>query len=101
MSGASQHVAISDKRLTPMGYQQIDDVSAAVGLAVPSGADRALIQVLGQNVRWRDDGTDPTASVGMRRAAGDELFYTADLAAIKFIEEAAGAEINVVYYKAA
>ena len=60
----------------------------------------ALIQAEDQNVRWRDDGTDPTASVGMLLEAGKDMLYTGDLGAIKFIEEAASAKLNVSYYEA-
>ena len=95
----------ADLNLRPKGYQQIADVSSAVGLTVPteangSKAHYALIQAVTKNVRWRDDGTDPTAAVGVQLAAGDDFWYTGDLSAIKFIEEAASAEVNVAYYAA-
>ena len=85
--------------LNPLGYEQITGLGpAAKALTIPAGAQRALIQTTGQNVRWRDDGTDPTATVGMQLAAGDSLFYTGDLAAIRLIEDAASATVNVSYY---
>lgn len=83
---------------TVKGYQQITDVSAAVGLTVPSGAAYAIIQCESQAVRWRDDGTNPTAGVGMRLLTTGELYYDGDLSAIKFIQEAATAKLNVSYY---
>ena len=49
-------------------------------------------------VRWRDDGTNPTASVGMPLAAGVTLQYDGDLKKIKFIEQTASAKINISYY---
>lgn len=83
----------------PLGHEQITDVSSAVGLTVPTGAGVAVIEVNTQNVRWRDDGTDPTASVGILAKTTDEPFiYQGDLSAIKFFEATAGAEINVAYY---
>lgn len=82
----------------PLGYQQITNVATSVGLTVPAGAQRALIQPTGQAVRWRDDGTDPTATVGMRIALNGELFYDGDLSVIEFIQEAAGAVLNIAYY---
>lgn len=84
--------------LKSLGYEQNTTLNTAKALTVPGGAQRALIQATGQNVRWRDDGTDPTATVGMQLAAGDSLFYTADLSALKVIEEAASAKLNVTYY---
>lgn len=86
------------QRPAPKGYQQITALSAAVSLTVPAGADFALIQAVTQNVRWRDDGTAPTATVGMQLAAGDTLAYDADLTAVQLIETAASAEVNVTYY---
>lgn len=91
---------------TCMGYQQISDVSSAVGLTVPvttpNGssvkANFALIVAETQNVRWRDDGVNPTASVGMLLVAGTPLQYDGDLNRIKFIETTASAKINISYY---
>jgi len=90
-------ISIQDAPLTPKGYEQIAP-STATGLTVPAGASMALIQSVTQNVRWRDDGTSPTSSVGMRISAGEEFWYTGDLDAIEFIEEVASAELNVSYY---
>lgn len=80
------------------GYQQITSLSAATGLTIPAGALVALIQAETQNVRWRDDGTNPTASVGMIIGAGSTLPYTGDLTAIKIIQTTASATLNVSYY---
>lgn len=86
--------------MKPIGYQQIATVSSAVGLTVPTvGGDLALIQAEAQNVRWRDDGTNPTAAIGMILVANDILMYTGDFSAIKFFEVTSGAKINVTYYK--
>lgn len=86
----------------PLGYQQITTLSAAVGLAVPAGAQRALIQAQTQSVRWRDDGTNPSATVGMllgvTTGPSDYFEYDGNLSAIKFIEAAASAALNVTYY---
>ena len=86
------------------GFQQITSLSAAAGLTVPTGGDgltpiRAVIHCEAQAVRWRDDGTAPSATVGMRLQVGQELDYDADLTKIKFIEEAASAKLNVTYYR--
>lgn len=94
----SNPMAIEPGNLTPKGYQQITSLSAAASLTVPTGATIALIQAQDRDVRWRDDGTDPTASVGMVIAAGDALPYTGSLAAIKLIETTASAKVNVSYY---
>lgn len=91
-------IQIQDAPLIPEGYEQITDVSSVTTLTVPGSATMALIQAVTQNVRWRDDGSSPTASIGMRISAGEEFWYTGNIDAIKFIEEVASAELNVSYY---
>lgn len=85
--------------LVPNGYQQITSLVAATALTVPDKTVLAVIQPESQNVRYRDDGVNPTASVGMRIVANDIVFYTGDMAAIRFIEETASAKLNVTYYR--
>lgn len=83
----------------PLGYEQITNLAAAVGLTVPAGTRLVLVIPETQAVRWRDDGTNPTASVGQPIAVGSELSYDgASPTRLKFIEQAASAKINVVYY---
>ena len=89
-----------------LGYQQITSLSSSTALTVPSTNAEgtackpraALIVAETQGVRWRDDGTAPTASVGMPLAAGDPLFYDGDLTKIRFIEQTGSATLNVSYY---
>jgi hypothetical protein len=83
----------------PLSYVQITSVSAAVGLSPPSDATIAEITVEAQAIRYRDDGTNPTATVGMPVAAGNSFQYAGDLSTIKFIEQTAGAILNISYYK--
>jgi hypothetical protein len=88
---------------TAKGYRQLTGLSAVKTLAnagggIPSGSAYAIIQAVGANVRWTDDGTVPTASFGMQLQAGKELPYDGDLTVLKFIEEAASAQINVSFY---
>jgi len=81
-----------------LGYQQITSLSAAASLTVPVGATFARIICQTQAVRWRDDKTAPTASVGMPLAVGTLLEYDGDLKNIQFIEQAASAALNIAYY---
>lgn len=82
-----------------LGYQQITTVSAAVGLTLPAGTSRARVTVSGQAVRYRDDGANPTAAVGMPLAAGSTTdFGTQQLSQLRFIEAAASATLDVSYY---
>ena len=83
---------------TPQGFQQITALAAATGLTVPSRAEWALIECEAQSVRWRDDGTNPTTTVGHVLNPGDVLEYKGLLSAIRFIETAVGAKLNVSFY---
>jgi len=81
-----------------LGYQQITSLSGATNLTVPATATYAVIVPETQAVRWRDDGTAPTASIGMPVAVGAALLYDGNLRGIQFIEQAASAKINISYY---
>lgn len=91
---------------TCMGYQQITSLSSSSALTVPANGPagtalmptKAVIIPETQAVRWRDDGTAPTASVGMPLAVGQPLEYDGDLRKIRFIEQAASAKLSVSYY---
>ena len=91
---------------TRLGYQQITTLTSAVGLTVPTRDLNglsckpaiAIITPLTANVRWRDDGVDPTAAIGMPLAAGVTLQYDGDLTKIKFIQNGVTAELNITYY---
>jgi hypothetical protein len=101
-------MAINLKAITScLGYQQITSLSSAQGLTVPEIDPTtglkcmpviALITPETQGVRWRDDGTNPSATVGMPLAAGVTLQYDGDLKKIKFIEQTASAKVNISYY---
>lgn len=91
-----------------MGYQQITLGAASTALTVPSidpntGQNamptHAVIIVDGTSVRYRDDGVDPTASIGMPLLQGTVFIYDGDLRKLRFIRTAAGAILNVSYYK--
>jgi hypothetical protein len=84
----------------PLGYQQITTLSSAQTLTVPAGATMALVKAETQAVRWRDDGTNPTATVGMPLLATDPYLFVGvqQLAVIAFIEQTASAKLNISYY---
>lgn len=86
----------------PCGYQQITVAGTAIGLSNPArlGANAALLQVETAQIRWRDDGTDPTATVGNLMSPGDPPFpYSGNLSALKFIRvSSTSATLNVSAY---
>lgn len=89
-----------------LGYRQF--VAGAINSAtllssipggIPLGAALALIVPEAQAIRWRDDGTAPTAAVGQPLPVGSELRYTAGaLASLQVISQVAGAGLNVTFY---
>ena len=98
-----------------LGYAQYTTTSSAFGLLTTPDSGKALeaydpyvngqrpsaclLQAEAQNIRWRDDGTDPTTSVGMLLNAGQIILYDGDLAKIRFIAATSGGILNVSYYK--
>jgi hypothetical protein len=91
---------VIDGFLEPAGYTQDTDMAAASGLGtVPSGARLVLIQAEGDDLRWRDDGTNPTAAVGMVLAEGQTLVYNGRFADFKAIQVTAAGVMNVSWYK--
>lgn len=89
--------------LDPAGaYQQLTVSTTSTALTVPAGARIALITLEATNgARWRDDGTAPTAAIGMPIAGGaGPVLFQGNLSALRFIRSgAADAVLNVSYYR--
>lgn len=93
----------------PVGYRQLEVGEEAVELAdatggIPNSATRAVIWVETDSIRWRDDGEDPTSSVGMYvdKNLSFELHSAESIANFKAIKAGTGdsnAKINIAYYK--
>lgn len=89
-----------------LGYQQITDISGSTALTTPvvdknglaCKPSMAIIVAETQAVRWRDDGTAPSATVGMPLAVGVTFVYDGDLKKIRFFEQVGGAKLNISYY---
>ncbi|RQZ14051.1 hypothetical protein DIE15_19240 [Burkholderia sp. Bp9031] len=84
--------------LTPLGYQQLTNLTSVGSLTPPPGARIASIQAEAGSIRYRDDGTAPTATVGMLINAGGGVDYNGSLSAVKLIAATTGAIANVSYY---
>lgn len=80
----------------PIGFERIALPGA---LTVPGQARMMLVQAEGANVRWRDDGTPPTAAIGMLLQDGETISYTADLESFRAVVVAGVASLNVSYYR--
>ena len=87
----------------PLGYQQITagTLASATPLTVPAGATIAVVESEAASVRWRDDGTAPTATVGMILAPNNVLTLSgaAELAAVQFILLSGSPLVDISYYK--
>lgn len=86
-----------------VGHEQITSLSSAATLDATkrAKASYAIIEcdhTANKYVRWRDDGTAPTATTGISLAPGEKLVYDGNLADIQLIEESASAKLNVSYY---
>lgn len=108
-AAASVSGALAQAGLTyvPLGYCQLTSLGSSTALAtcnsnvgIPAGSTRAVISAEAQIVRYRDDGTAPTSSVGMPiAAAGAPFVYTGTLSKLRFIEATSGGKINVLFYR--
>jgi len=75
-------------------------VGANTTLSVPSGATLAEICVEGASVRYRDDRTAATASLGIPVGPGACFSYSGPLASMSFTAQSGSPTIDVSYYKA-
>jgi len=88
-------------QLVPLGFEQLPASGSAQGLPdIPKGATFGYIQCQDDPIRWRDDGTDPTAATGHRMFDGDDLWFNAELHKFRFITESGTPVLTVSYYKA-
>lgn len=71
-------------QLSTVAFEQITVAAAAIGLTTANvrgygsnrfAAEKAVIIVEAAQIRWRDDGTDPTTSVGMVANPGTVLTF--------------------------
>jgi len=101
--GASSGTVVSSGpyQATPLGYHQFTNLSTVINLqaVIPSLATYAIISVENSDIRWRDDGNNPTASVGFPFLSGQTMLFAGNLSALKFIQQTTGAVLNVSFYK--
>lgn len=91
-------VSTSVEQNTCVGFQTLSSLSTATRLTIPNGARFAMISVEAQDVRWLDDGNNPSASVGMPMSVGDTMWFTGTISEFRVIEQASGARVSVGYY---
>jgi hypothetical protein len=86
-------------RLTATTLESATPLSSCSG-GIPAGASMAAIQAETAAVRYRDDGTAPTASVGMEIVSGaNPMLYTGTLSELQFIAASGSPLLDVVFYR--
>jgi hypothetical protein len=89
--------------LQPLGYCQLTSLNSATNFSdcpggIPGGANVAWISVSSEGIRYRDDGTPPSAFVGFPIPAGGTLLYVGTPKLIQLIEQKASASVDVLFY---
>lgn len=88
------------KSSTPLLYVQQSLTTVANLTTPPAAATYALLIPESQAIRWRDDGTDPTAAIGMPISAGQSFVYDGDVTKIRVVSQTGTASLNIAYYVA-
>lgn len=86
----------------PLGYVQMS-VTTVVNLStIPSNPAPSKVAITTEtnNIRYRDDGSDPTASVGMLIKTTDPIFVYdgTKIASVRIVSVTGTAVVNVAYY---
>lgn len=90
--------------MSPLGHFSLTASSAAVGLPnLPDLQRLRRVVILPQDnpVRFRDDGTDPTPTTGMKVFSNQFLVYDSSFDVIKFVKDTAATSdvtVLVAYY---
>jgi hypothetical protein len=100
---SSAALADSGIRRVACGYQQLT-VTTVQSLTIPvkcgSNPSLVVIKAEAQAVRYRDDGTAPTATVGMPVAVTDTpISYEGTISALQFISQTGSGVVNAIFYK--
>ena len=83
--------AVKAASLIPVDYHISDNIgTTVVTLTKPNDACFLKLQALTQNIRYRIDGEEPTATVGFQLAAGSDTLMPVNVNEINIIAEAAG-----------
>lgn len=90
--------------MVPVGYCQLAVSTAALVSTctggIPIGASVAYLSVETANIRWRDDGTAPTTSVGMPIvAAAAPFLYQGDLTKLEVVAVSGSPVLDIAFYK--
>lgn len=67
--------------------------------SVPATAVMAAVCIEAANARWRDDNTDPTATVGQPLLAGQCILLNGPLPAVRMIAQSGSPVATISYYR--
>lgn len=106
LAPASAQIRTSTDFIIPLGYCQLTATGAAAQISTCSGGIPvrtvwAVMCVETANIRWRDDGTAPTATVGMPLNAGACFYYSGTMAAFQIIAQSGSPVVNISFYSGA
>lgn len=92
--------------ITPLGYCQLTASGSAALIStcsggIPARTAWAVLCIETANIRWRDDGTAPTASVGMPVNAGACIYYSGTMATFQIISQSGSPIVNISFYSGA
>ncbi len=86
----------ADANMKPVGYAQVVGIASAIDR--PVGGRIVHLSPETQGIRIRDDGTDPTTTVGFFIPPGTCYEYKGDTTQLRIIEAAASSTLNVLGY---
>lgn len=86
-----------------LGYCQLSVTTAVLvstcSGGIPGGATRAYVTPETAAIRWRDDGTAPTTTVGYPVAIGAQLIYYGNLPTLQVIAQSGTSTVNIAFYR--
>ena len=91
---------LTNRALVSKGYQQLSVSNTALSLTVPTGSLMAFAISEASPVRWRDDGTAPTTTVGVPQNASSTLILCGSgvLASFQVIAITGTTNFDLSYY---
>ena len=99
-------VYTKNAQLTPLGVYQYSlsgtavTVATMAGGSIPAGAVYAIVTPETNAVRWRDDGTAPTASVGFPLAVAQNVTLSElQMGSVQFIAQTGTATVDIWFGK--
>jgi hypothetical protein len=102
-SAARADTVVRDASFVSLGYCQLSVTTAVLvstcSGGIPAGATRALMVTETAAIRWRDDGTAPTTSVGYPLAVAAHQTIMGNLPTLQVIAQTGTATVNFVFYR--